>query len=252
MDRVPSLPTGASLLAMLLAAGLTATGTPARESSVCPEGTSAPSSAGARPEVVIIGSSSAAGQGASTRTASYAWRLGAWIAANRPDGCAVNLARGGYTTWHLRPLASPDDPARPRIDTARNIEAALARHPRLVVLHLPSNDAAEGIPLDESVRNLEGILSRTRAAGVALLVVGAQPRPLDGDENRLLRLWARALDTLSATESVNVWDSLALDSTRMKPWLTAPDGFHLNDSGHALVYRQILRSRTWRTLFPAP
>lgn len=240
-------------VAVLLAtASVVSTDTPAPTSLACSEGSSAPAAEQARPEVVFLGSSSAAGQGASTRIASYAWRLSESIAASRPSACGVNLARGGYTTWHLRPGVLGVRPGRPRVDSLRNIDAALHRSPRLVVLHLPSNDAALRIPLEESVGNLHAIVSRAHDAGVRVLVIGSQPRPLADETAALLRHWARVLDTLSATESVNIWDSLALDSTRMKPWLTAADGIHLNDSGHALVYRQVLRSRTWRELFGTP
>lgn len=225
---------------------------PVETSLACSEGTAAPAPQQARPEVVFLGSSSAAGHGASTRGASYAWRLSESLSATRPTGCGVNLARGGYTTWHLRPGSLELRPGRPRVDTLRNIDAALERSPRLVVVHLPSNDPALRIPLEESIGNLHAIVSRAHDAGVRVLVIGSQPRPLAGDTAALLRHWARALDTLSLAETVDVWDSLAQDSSRLKPGVVAADGIHLNDSGHALVYRQVLRSRTWRELFGTP
>lgn len=225
---------------------------PVETSLTCSEGTAAPASDQARPEVVFLGSSSAAGHGASTRSTSYAWRLSEALSATRPTACGVNLARGGYTTWHLRPGSLGLRTGRPQVDTLRNIDAALARAPRLVVLHLPSNDPALRLPLEESLGNINAIITQATNAGVRLLVVGAQPRPLSGDTGLLLRRWARALDTLSTAETVDVWGNLALDSTRMKPGFVAPDGIHLNDSGHAVVYRQVLRSRTWRELFGTP
>ncbi len=243
---------GASLAALLATACAMSAEAPVETSLACSEGTAAAASEQARPEVVFLGSSSAAGHGASTRSASYAWRLSESLSASRPTACGVNLARGGYTTWHLRPGALGLRPGRPPIDTLRNIDAAVSRTPRLVVIHLPSNDPALDLPLDESLGNIAAIVAQANSVGVRVLVVGSQPRPLPGDTGVLLRRWARALDTLSAVETVDVWDSLALDSTRMKPGFVAPDGIHLNDAGHAVVYRQVLRSRTWRELFGTP
>jgi len=113
---------------------------------------------------------------------------------------------------------------------------------------LPTNDAMSLVPLDASLRNLRASIVEANSAGVRVLVIGPQPRRMGPTGTRILRAWAHSLDTLSGVETVHVWDSLAKDSSSLRPWLSR-DSIHPNDSGHAILYRQVLRSRTWKELF---
>ncbi|MEZ4985681.1 MAG: hypothetical protein R2795_11700 [Saprospiraceae bacterium] len=55
----------------------------------------------------------------------------------------INLAKGGYTSYHIMP---DDFPVPPRYgvlpDTLRNITHGMAYHPDCVIVNMPSNDAS--------------------------------------------------------------------------------------------------------------
>lgn len=216
----------------------------------CSPDNSGTTSSEAVPRVVVIGSSSAYGRGASTPQHAYAARLSSWLATNDPTSCLVNLAQNGYTTFHLRPLRMGNDSGRSSIDSTRNIDAAIRLSPELVIIHLPSNDIAYGYPLASSIRNIQAMVDDAHAAGMRVLVIGPHPRGNADCKRDSMVAWARALDTLSNAETISVWDSLATDSTHLRAAVNS-DGVHFNDSGHAIVYRQILRSRSWTALFSA-
>lgn len=203
------------------------------------------------PRVVLIGSSSAAGAGASADSRSYAGRLASWLAQYAPGSCIQDLAVGGYTTYQLRPSDMGREAGHPGVDSARNVDAALSLSPSLLIIHLPSNDVAAGYPLASSLRNIEAMLDRARSRGVAVAVVGPHPRGFTGGRKDSLARWAAILDTLSRAERIVVWDSLSRDSQSLRPGVRA-DGVHFNDSGHAIVFRQIVRSRSWARLFGRP
>lgn len=221
------------------------------ETTPCSPDNAGTTSSAPVPEVVLIGSSSAAGSGASTFEHAYAGRLSSWLSANAPTSCLQDLAASGYTTYELRPASLGYTPQRPGVDSARNIDAALALAPRLLIIHLPSNDVAYGYTLSESLKNLEAMIDQARAADVDVAVVGPHPRGLSGDRRDSLIRWARILDTISRVETIQVWDSLSTDSTALRAGVRQ-DGVHFNDSGHAIVFRQILRSRSWESLFGKP
>ena len=135
----------------------------------------------------MIGSSTAEGAGPLSQDSTWVNRLRAEFAARHamgaPDVRVVNIARGGYTTYHLlptgSPLRAPDGAERPAVDEARNITKALSFHPVAIVLGLGSNDAADGYSLAEQERNFAAITATADAAHVPIWVTTTQPRGLD-------------------------------------------------------------------------
>lgn len=200
--------------------------------------------------IVLLGSSTAGGASVSRPELSYAKRLTSWLVQAAPGASMVNLAMGGYTTCQLRPSGYTSTAECPVVDTNRNVDAAMRKHPDLVMVHLPSNDASQGIDLSTSLKNLDQIVQKIRAGGAEPLLIGAHPRPMTGRNLDTLKAWARALESYPGVETVKLWDSLSMDSSHLKPELTS-DGTHPNDSGHVIIYRQILRSTTFQNRFIA-
>lgn len=202
--------------------------------------------------VVILGSSTAAGVGASSPAKAWAGRLGAVAAERCPLTRITNLALGGYTTWHGMPVAAPRPAGRPASDAARNVEAALQLRPDLVMILFPSNDAASKFPLSETVANHTALRDRVRAAGAADLILGNFPRNFgDGEQVKLMTGLRDALPALGAPRHVALWAVLAASDTQVKAQYSAGDGIHLNDSGHALLAEQVLASAAWKAVCPA-
>src|ERR1700744_3871142 len=91
------------------------------------------------PKIVILGSSSAAGEGANPLDSAWAYRLQLTINQNGTKAPFTNLAYAGYVTYQAMPTGYTVA-GRPAPDTARNITKALSLHPTLVMISFPTND----------------------------------------------------------------------------------------------------------------
>lgn len=202
--------------------------------------------------VVIIGSSTAAGTGASSKATSWAGRIGAAAAERCPQTRIVNLGVGGYTTWQGMPAAASRPMGRPASDAAHNVEAALALHPDLVMIFFPSNDAASNFPLSETLANQTALRDRVRTAGAADMIIGPFPRSFtDAGKIGLMTGLRDQLSTIGGTRYVALWDALAATDRAVQAEYAAGDGIHLNDAGHAVIAQKVQSSPAWADVCPA-
>ncbi len=215
----------AALGALCLSAlGAGACRTAAPEAAPCPAA-----------RIVVLGSSTAEGAGASE--AQYAWvsRYRRAVAASAPGMEVVNLAKGGYTTFHLAPTAARPPAGRTPPDTARNITRALALRPSAVVVNLPSNDTASRQPPAETLANYRAIAAAAAQAGAPLWFTTTQPRNLDAEGRRALQTLRDTLRAAYPGRVLDFWTGLALPDGALDPRYDSGDGIHLNDAGHALL-----------------
>ena len=203
-----------------------------------------------RPTVVVIGSSTAEGAGPLSQDSTWVNRLRAEFAARHamgePDVRVVNIARGGYTTYHLLPtgsaLQAPDGAERPAVDEARNVTKALSFHPVAIVLGLGSNDAAYGYSLAEQERNFAAITAAADAAHVPIWVTTTQPRGLDA-AGRATQVALR--DWFNATygdHAIDFWTGFATPDNVLDARWDSGDGVHYNDAGHGVLFRRVRAS----------
>ncbi|WP_420456684.1 glucoamylase family protein [Rubrivirga sp.] len=193
--------------------------------------------------VVVLGSSTAEGYGPSASDSTWVNRLRHHLEGVDPTLDVLNLARGGYTTYHVLPVGDdvPDDLGGAP-DPDRNIEAALAQDPVAIVVGLTSNDAARGYSNEEQQANFERIAGLAEAAGVPFYVTTTAPRNLD-DAGRARQAAVRAwLLTRFGDRAVDVWDGIALPDGTLDPRYDMGDGIHQNDAGHRLIFERVLAS----------
>ncbi len=193
--------------------------------------------------IVILGSSTAAGIGASTQDSAWVWRYSAALKAINPGYEVLNLAKGGYTSYHLQAsgFVSPD--GRPDPDTARNITKALSLSPDAIILNLPSNDAASDMSVVEQIANFERILSEASADGVRVWVTTTMPRNLSEARRQNLLTVRDWISLIYGSGTVDFWSGISSESGEILPWSNSGDGVHLNDAGHALLAERILSAR---------
>ncbi|MDR6954677.1 lysophospholipase L1-like esterase [Ancylobacter sp. 3268] len=175
-------------------------------------------------KIVAIGSSSTAGAGASSRTASYPSRLEAALRQRFPgiDITVVNRGINGQD--------APEMLARFNADVA-------AEQPTLVLWQAGVNALFRADGLDTAEGLLRDAIARTRALGADIVIIDPQYSPkVIGDSEALdmLRLQQRVADE----EGVSVFHRFAL----MREWheakglafeaFTFKDGFHMNDFGY--------------------
>jgi lysophospholipase L1-like esterase len=193
------------------------------------------------PRWVVLGSSTAAGVGASPGQ-SWAARLDSTL---RSRGVGLdNRARSGATTYHALPAGTARAADRPATDPLQDVAAALETRPRALILAFPSNDAVSGYTAAETTANL--LLMRQLAAqrNVPVLVLSSQPR---NDASGPAVAAMRTTDATLAAELgacfVAVRADLADAQDRLAAEVSAGDGVHLNNTGHGRVY-----DRLWATI----
>jgi acyl-CoA thioesterase I len=190
-----------------------------------------------QPRWTVLGSSTAAGVGASAGQ-SWTARL---AEALRLRGVQLdNRARSGATTYQALPAAEPRAPTRPATDPAQDAATALATRPAALLLAFPSNDALLGYSAAETTANLLRLRELARQQGVAVIVLSSQPRD---DAGAPAREALRATDAALAAELgpcfVDVREALSDGSGRIAPAYAAGDGVHLNNAGHGLVFERL-------------
>jgi lysophospholipase L1-like esterase len=190
----------------------------------------------ATPTIVILGSSTAAGVGATPADSCWANRVQAEMLALNSKAQFYNLAVEGYTTYQAMPTGF-NAANRPSPDTARNITKALSYKPTLVLISFPSNDISDGFSNSEIVRNYNVITQKLDSAKIAYIIFSTQPRDFTSVTTRM------QLNTLNDTvmsvfpnNVSNFLDTLSTSTFDIKPAYDSGDGIHLNDAGHTIIY----------------
>ena len=189
--------------------------------------------------IIVLGSSTAAGHGASEPDSSWVWRYRTYLSSINPAWTVINLAVGGYSTYKLQPSGYVAPAGRPRPDTARNITRALALRPSALIVNLPSNDAASNYSILEQTENFERIAAEAARAQVPLWISSTQPRNFDEAKRQNLitmRDWIRGRFD---DRALDFWDGLAESDGTLLPLFDSGDGIHLNDDGHALLFGRV-------------
>jgi lysophospholipase L1-like esterase len=190
--------------------------------------------------IVILGSSTAAGGGASPLDSAWAYRIQGVINKNGTKANFIDLAIEGYTTYHAMPngyhVAN-----RPAPDTTANISKALSLKPNLVIISFPSNEIAYNYTATEIMHNYSVMTHMLDSAKVQYIIFSDQPRDFTNYGQRYREKTLN--DTIKNTYTTHVNDffaPLATSNYMIKPMYSAGDGIHLNDSGHALIMNATL------------
>lgn len=113
----------------------------------------------------------------------------------------------------------------------------LDRKPDLVVLALGGNDGLRGLPLEVTEENLRQIVSRTRDAGCAVLLLGMRVPGSYGAEyaSSFQAIYTRVAEEYDVPAVAGFLDGIQGDRA-----LTLADGFHPNADGHRRLARRLL------------
>jgi lysophospholipase L1-like esterase len=190
--------------------------------------------------MVVIGSSTAAGEGASSPSRGWVGLLSSSLENMvTTEWSSRNLAQGGYTTSELLPGSGANG----------NIDDSLELDPNLVVVALAgSNDLSAGTSESVFLSRLTTLRDTARAAGVPVFFVSTAPKDLSTSERQALRDWAEAMETSfgscwvpgRADEYspcfIDIFEPLANSSLGVEATYSAGDGIHLNDAGHAVIF----------------
>lgn len=119
------------------------------------------------------------------------------------------------------------------------LDWALADRPDLAIVELGANDGLRGIDPGETYRNLDAIVNRLKAEGIAVLLAGMlAPRNLGAD---YVEAFDAVFPRLAEVHGVALYPFF-LDGVAMRPELNQADGLHPNAAGVALLVERILPS----------
>ena len=188
--------------------------------------------------VVVLGSSTAEGVGASPRDSAWANRYRAYLAALDPPAALNNFGKGGYTTYHIRPTGAAVPAGRPAPDTQRNVTWALRFNPDAIIINMPSNDATSGYSVAEQLANYDEILAA--AGDIPVWIATTQPRNLSAAGRANLMAVRDSTFARYGPRALDFWNGLAASDGTILPAYNSGDGIHLNNAGHGLLFRRVV------------
>jgi len=188
------------------------------------------------PNVVILGSSTAAGEGVNPIDSSWVNRVIATVTHDGIKATFTNLAVPGYTTFQSMPTGFSAT-SRPGPDTAHNITKALSLKPTLVLINYPTNDIAADYTDEEILANYARITHMLDSAKVQFIVYSTQPRDFPTAAQRLrLKTFNDKAKAVYTYRYNDFLDQLSNPDYSIKTIYASGDGIHLNNAGHAIIY----------------
>ena len=191
---------------------------------------------------VVLGSSTAAGTGASVADSSWVGRFRNYVQSLDSTALVINLAVGGYTSYNVMPTDFTPPAGRPQPNVNNNITQALAYKPTAILINLPSNDATQGFTLQEQISNFNTIITLIEDAEIPFRVTTTQPRNLSATGIQNLKDMRDSILAIYGENAVNIFDELATETGGLKPSYDIGDGIHVNNAGHKYIYDQIVGS----------
>ncbi len=202
-------------------------------------------------KIVILGSSTAAGNAASSYQNSWAGRLATYGQSQNPGGQIINLGMSTYTTYHILATGSSTPLDRPTPDTARNITRALSYSPDAIIINMPTNDAANGYSLAEQQANFISLAQIAADAGVDLWITTTQPRNLNSSQRAQLITMRDWINQQFGLKAVDFWTTVANADGTINSTYNSGDGIHLNDAGHLVLFNSLLSENIYDVLCTA-
>lgn len=203
--------------------------------------------------IVVLGSSTSAGAGASQSDSAWVNRYRAYLQGINPANEVVNFGVGGYNTYRIMPTGFVPPTNRPNPDPARNISAALAENPDAIIVNMPSNDVAAGFTYAEQMFNLDTIVSIAEQNNIPIWICTTQPRNF-GNQAQLDLQW-EIKDSIYAyfnPYTIDFWTTIATPSYTIEPFYDSGDGIHLNDFGHGLLSERVIQTNILDSIYEAP
>ncbi len=191
--------------------------------------------------IIILGSSTAAGTGASNYDSAFAGRYAKYLGALNPSWKLVNLAVGGYTTYNVMPTGWKHATGRPDPDTARNITKALALKPTCLLICMPSNDINNGYAATEYNDNFDSLHAWADKANLPVWITTPLPRSaMDAAHRKLLIELRDRILARYAPRVINFYDSLGDADGNYFSQYNSGDGIHTNDKGHKILFSRVV------------
>ena len=201
-------------------------------------------------KIVVVGSSTAYGSGATPIDSSWARKFAVYIGLQNSQSTLVNLGQPGFTSYHVMPTGYIPPPTRPfPVDVTHNITYALSLKPDAIIVNLPSNDIALGIPVAEVKANFDLIVAKADSAKVPVWVTTTQPRNTLSPAEKLMQVELRDwILQHYGNKAIDFWTDIANPDYTIATFYSANDGVHVNNAGHDLFFRRVVEEKIWDSI----
>lgn len=201
-----------------------------------------------RPLIVVLGSSTAAGVGASSSDSSWVGRYRNYIKALDTRAYLVNLAVGGFTSYDVMPSGYVPPAGRPTPKTENNVTKALTYKPWAIIVNLPSNDAANNYSTGEQLYNMNAITQAATNEQVPIWVTTTQPRNFSQAQRDNLKQMRDYILSIYRDHAISIFDTLANEDGTIKTIYNSGDGVHVNNDGHKVIYDKVVDAHVWESI----
>lgn len=214
----------------------------------------------AQKKIVILGSSTAAGNGATVLDSSWVGRLQASFRKNTNDGVDTivdNRAVAGYVTYQSLPTGYTPPANRPFPDPNHNVTSILNDVSRadIVIISYPTNDIVSGYNPKEVMDNLRLMFQQLSSYGIHCFIATSQPRNNSTNDSirSILRHLVDSINNNFSYYAINFWDDLVTnDGTNMLRSDLTSDGTHPNNTGHRFLFQRVLAKNIFAVNASAP
>jgi lysophospholipase L1-like esterase len=156
----------------------------------------------------------------------------------------INLATPGILSSSALCTQETSSNLMELVSPTRNIERALKLGANRLILAFPSNDTTNGMPAEQTINNFLAMRQCAQSSEKAqIAVMSSLPRSgLSKKQNLTIAQIDAAMQKEFGQCFINVRSALA-DSTNENPRrdLSAGDGVHFNDAGHAIIFAAVKR-----------
>jgi lysophospholipase L1-like esterase len=192
--------------------------------------------------LVVLGSSTAAGEAARPLDSSWVNKYRNYLGTVFQNYQVVNLAVGGFTTFNVMPNgyvrpAPYDADATLAVNANNNITKALSLNPSLILINLPTNDCDKYIPVNQQLANFDVLVQAALNQGVPVYLSTTQPRnSVQAVRSLLIQMYSEITNRY-AGRVMDFWTGLAQADGTIKPAYDY-DGTHLNNDGHTVLFQR--------------
>lgn len=199
-------------------------------------------------KIVVIGSSSAKGEGASDLAHSWVKLVEAALPAYSGNFTVINIAQGGYGSYHFRETGFVPPEGYPAPDPDHNVTKAMTYDPDIVIFANAGNDIVTGgYDINtEIIPNYIAIRDIVEAGGAIFIPTTTQPRTGTNIVRRTnletLGNWVKA----NFPVYINFFDNLVWRTPEnISTHLTALEDYrfdttHFNNAGHNVMFEQAM------------
>ena len=190
-------------------------------------------------KIVILGSSTAEGRGPESADSAWVNRYRTYLKSLNINNEVVNLAVGGYTTYHIMAddYIPPSD--RPSPSIGHNITKAISLNPTAIIINLPSNDVGREYSINEQLSNYRAVVNQVNNYNIPVWITTSQPCNYAEKYREALKTMRDSTFLIWGKYTIDFWNGISTSEGRIKEEFNV-DGTHLNKDAHRIFFNRVV------------